>query len=270
MAEYALSLHHLHKEFGSKLVLDDVNFDIKPGTIVGYIGPNGAGKSTTVKIVLGLLQADSGTVELFGQPVGAHDETYKRRIGYVPEGADVFNALTAREYLQLVGQLYGMNAEIAGQKAAQLAEIVGLKEALDRRLVSYSKGMRQLVLIIASLIHDPDVLFWDEPLNGLDANAVLLVEQILRELRSRGKTIFYSSHIMDVVQKLSDRIILLNNGTVVADGPFREIARDADTNLQELFNEMTGYSEHGQRAKAFADVMAGLGSGQQSGGEGDE
>ena len=117
------------------------------------------------------------------------------------------------------------------------------------------------------------MLFWDEPLNGLDANAVLLVEQILRELRSRGKTIFYSSHIMDVVQKLSDRIILLNGGTVVADGPFSELTRDADTNLQELFNEMTGYSEHGERARAFADELMGQSSAPaaaENGGDGDE
>jgi ABC-2 type transport system ATP-binding protein len=165
-----------------------------------------------------------------------------------------------------------MDAELAGTRAEKLAAIVGLGEALDRRLVSYSKGMRQLVLIIASLIHNPDILFWDEPLNGLDANAVLLVEQILRELRSRGKTIFYSSHIMDVVQKLSDRIILLNGGTVVADGPFAELNRDADTSLQELFNEMTGYSEHGERARAFADELMGITADAPAtdGGDGDE
>ncbi|WP_155286404.1 ABC transporter ATP-binding protein [Lacticaseibacillus zhaodongensis] len=253
----AIRLTDIQKHFGAKAVLTGVSFDIAPGTIVGYIGPNGAGKSTTVKIILGLLQQDSGTVEINGQLIDPEAADYKRHIGYVPEGADLFNALTAREYLQLIGQLYGMDPDVAGNKAEQLARIVGLEAAYDQRLRSYSKGMRQLVLIIASLIHNPDILFWDEPLNGLDANSVLVIEEILQELRDRGKTIFYSSHIMDVVQKLSDRIILLNGGQVVADGSFKEISQAADVNLQELFNTMTGFAEHGEKARAFVDVVTG-------------
>jgi ABC-2 type transport system ATP-binding protein len=256
-AEYAIELSNIHKAFSGKDVLKGVSFKIKPGTIVGYIGQNGAGKSTTVKIILGLLDQDDGVVTVFGEAVDRNDAKYKRRIGYVPEGADLFEALTGREYLELVGQLYGLTAEEAGAKAEKLAAIVGLEAAFDRRIASYSKGMRQLVLIIASLLHDPDILFWDEPLNGLDANAVLVIEEILQELRNRGKTIFYSSHIMDVVQKLSDRIILLNAGTVVADGTFKQLQADQDTSLQQLFNEMTGFAEHGEKAKAFVDIVMG-------------
>lgn len=165
MAEPIVSLNHIVKSFGAKQVLKDLSFSITPGNIVGYIGPNGAGKSTTVKMMLGLLQPDAGTIELFGQPLKPNATAYKRRIGYVPESADVFDALTAREYLSLIGQLYGLNAADAEQKAFALAELVNLKDAFDRRISSYSKGMRQLVLIIASLLHDPDILFWDEPLN---------------------------------------------------------------------------------------------------------
>lgn len=141
-------------------------------------------------MMLGLLQPDAGTIELFGQPLKPNATAYKRRIGYVPESADVFDALTAREYLSLIGQLYGLNAADAEQKAFALSELVNLKDAFDRRISSYSKGMRQLVLIIASLLHDPDILFWDEPLNGLDANTVLVIEEVLQNLRDRGKTIF--------------------------------------------------------------------------------
>ncbi|WP_461226793.1 ABC transporter ATP-binding protein [Lacticaseibacillus suihuaensis] len=253
----AIALTNVQKSFGAKQVLKDVSFSIEPGTIVGYIGPNGAGKSTTVKIILGLLTQDAGTIELMGQPVRPDDPSYKQHIGYVPESADVFDALTAREYLTLIGQLYGLSEQAAEDKAVALAGIVGLAPALDRRITAYSKGMRQLVLIIASLLHDPDVLFWDEPLNGLDANTVLVIEEILVELRNRGKTIFYSSHIMDVVQKLSDRIILLNDGQVQADGTFSSITNGADTNLQELFNELTGFAEHGEKAKAFVDIVTG-------------
>ncbi|WP_179395091.1 ABC transporter ATP-binding protein [Lacticaseibacillus absianus] len=256
----AISLSHITKNFGTKAVLKDVTFSIDPGTIVGYIGQNGAGKSTTVKIILGLLQQTSGTIELLGEPVRPDDASYKRHIGYVPESADVFEALTAREYLTLIGQLYGLSEQAAGDKAEALATIVGLGPAFDRRITAYSKGMRQLVLIIASLLHDPDILFWDEPLNGLDANTVLVIEEILVELRNRGKTIFYSSHIMDVVQKLSDRIILLNDGAVAADGTFQAITQGADTNLQQLFNDLTGFAEHGEKAQAFVDIVTGGGA----------
>ena len=157
----------------------------------------------------------------------------------------------------MIGQLYGLSAADAEQKAFALADLVNLREAFDRRISSYSKGMRQLILIIASLLHNPDILFWDEPLNGLDANTVLVIEEVLQDLRDRGKTIFYSSHILDVVQKLSDRIIVLNDGMVVADGPFKSIAKEADTNLQQLFNDLTGFAEHGQKAQSFVDIVTG-------------
>ncbi|MFD1393063.1 ABC transporter ATP-binding protein [Lacticaseibacillus jixianensis] len=251
----AITLDHVQKGFNGRPVLKDVSFSIEPGTIVGYIGQNGAGKSTTVKIILGLLTQDAGEILLQGRAIDREDPTYKQHIGYVPEAADIFDALTAREYLTLIGQLYGMSEQAAGVKAQALAEIVGLGPAFDRRVAAYSKGMRQLVLIIASLLHDPDILFWDEPLNGLDANSVLVVEEILQELRNRGKTIFYSSHIMDVVQKLSDRIILLNEGRVIADGNFQTIAANADTSLQQLFNDLTGFAEHGEKAKQFVDIV---------------
>lgn len=253
----AITLDHIQKSFGQKQVLQEVSFSIAPGTIVGYIGPNGAGKSTTVKLILGLLTQDAGVIQLFGEPLRPEDTRYKKRIGYVPESADVFDALTAREYLTLIGQLYGLAEHAAETKAAALAATVGLEAAFDRRIASYSKGMRQLVLIIASLLHDPDILFWDEPLNGLDANTVLVVEEILQELRDRGKTIFYSSHIMDVVQKLSDRIILLDRGTVVADGPFNSLAGSTDSDLQALFTQLTGFSAHREKAKQFVDIMTG-------------
>ena len=252
-----IALDHVAKSFGNKHVLTDVTFSIDAGTIVGYIGQNGAGKSTTVKMILGLLAPDAGTIKIFDEPITPQSTSYKQRIGYVPELADVFEALTAREYLALIGQLYGISEATAVQKSADLMEILGLSYAFDQRIASYSKGMRQQVLIIASLLHNPDILFWDEPLNGLDANAVLIIEEILRELRNRGKTIFYSSHIMDVVQKLSDRIILLNNGEVIADGDFATISQNSDTSLQQLFNDLTGFAEHGEKASAFVDVITG-------------
>ncbi|WP_390406400.1 ABC transporter ATP-binding protein [Lacticaseibacillus jixiensis] len=253
----AIELIDVHKRFGNHEVLKGVNFAIEPGTIVGYIGQNGAGKSTTVKLILGLITATQGEIRLFGEPIRQEDSAYKKRIGYVPEGADLFDALTAREYLVMIGQLYGLDAAVADHKAEGMLQLLGLGHAVDSRIAGFSKGMRQLVLICASLLHDPDILFWDEPLNGLDANAVLVVEEILMQLRDAGKTIFYSSHIMDVVQKLSDRILLLNDGQVVADGAFGELVQDQDTSLQQLFNQLTGFEEHGQTAAAFVSLVQG-------------
>jgi ABC-2 type transport system ATP-binding protein len=143
----------------------------------------------------------------------------------------------------------------AEAKASELLTIVGMKSSIDARISGFSKGMRQMVLIIASLLHNPDLLFWDEPLNGLDANSVLIIEEVLQRLRDSGKTIFYSSHILDVVQKVSDRILLLNDGKVIANGTFAELNAEKDQTLQELFNELTGFSEHGQKAADFVNVI---------------
>jgi ABC-2 type transport system ATP-binding protein len=250
-----VELSDVFKSFDLHPVLTGLSFTVEPGTIVGYIGPNGAGKSTTVKMILGLTQPDRGTIKVFDQEIKPGDSEYKKRIGYVPESADVFDVLTAKEYLGFVGQLYGLSQNDAEAKASELLTIVGMKGSINARISGFSKGMRQMVLIIASLLHNPDLLFWDEPLNGLDANSVLIIEEVLQQLRNRGKTIFYSSHILDVVQKVSDRILLLNDGKVIANGTFAELNAEKDNTLQELFNELTGFSEHGQKATDFVNVI---------------
>ncbi|ERL66634.1 hypothetical protein L248_0313 [Schleiferilactobacillus shenzhenensis LY-73] len=250
-----IELSDVYKTYDVTPVLTGVTFSVDPGTIVGYIGPNGAGKSTTVKMILGLTKVDRGTISIFGQTLQPGDTEYKKRIGYVPESADVFDVLTAKEYLGFIGQLYGMTQADAEAKASELLTIVGMQNAIDVRISGFSKGMRQMVLIIASLLHNPDLLFWDEPLNGLDANSVLIIEEVLQRLRDSGKTIFYSSHILDVVQKVSDRILLLNDGKVIANGTFAELNAEKDQSLQELFNELTGFSEHGQKAADFVNVI---------------
>jgi len=143
------------------------------------------------------------------------------------------------------------------EKGQEMMTLLGIGDEYKQRLSSYSKGMRQKVLIISSLLHDPDILFWDEPLNGLDANSVQIMKELLTQLKADGKTIFYSSHIMDTVEKLSDRIVLLNDGRVVADGSFDELKKDADGNLEQLFNEITGFDKHRSVASDFISVMKG-------------
>lgn len=252
-----LTLENLTKEFGNKTVLKGVNLTVYPGEIIGYIGKNGAGKTTTVKIILGMIKKTDGMIKLYDQEITSEDTEYKSQIGYVPENADLYETLTIREYYHFLGGLYGLEESEINQKALGMLEPLDMADSYDNRLSSFSKGMRQKVLIIASLLHDPDILFWDEPLSGLDANSVQIVKVLLKELKEAGKTIFYSSHIMDTVQQVSDRIIILNDGVVQADGPFEELASGANSNLEELFNQLTGFTEHQTLAQNIVNYMRG-------------
>ncbi|MET1015010.1 MAG: ABC transporter ATP-binding protein [Paenisporosarcina sp.] len=250
--EKVLSITNLTMSYGSKQVLNGINLEVHQGEIIGYIGPNGAGKSTTVKIMLGLLEGYKGKVEIFGEDISIGSYTYKRKIGYVPENAEVYDNLTASEYLTFMGELYGLDQKYAGEKAYSLMKEFGLEKVFHSRISSYSKGMKQKVLIISSLLHDPDLLFWDEPLSGLDANSMMIIKEILIQLAGQGKTIFYSSHIMDVVEKISSRIILLAEGQVLADGTFEDLQNQSkEGSLELIFNQLTGFNEHKSIAESF-------------------
>lgn len=256
MNDSAISIKDLYMSYGSKQVLNGINIEIPKGQIIGYIGPNGAGKSTTVKILLGIINSYKGVVQVLGQDISDGKVDYKRKIGYVPETAEVFDNLTAREYITFLGELYGMTADEVNHKAERLMELFGIKEVYDSRISSYSKGMKQKVLIISSLIHNPDILFFDEPLSGLDANSVMIFKEIMSSLAKQGKTIFYSSHIMEVVEKISDRIILINSGNVVADGTFDQLKEQSrEGSLEGIFNQLTGFDKHKQIAEEFVNVM---------------
>lgn len=253
-----LCLRDLRKDYGSKSVLKGIDLQVNRGQIIGYIGPNGAGKSTTIKIMLGIEGDFSGKVEIFGEEISEKNIDYKKKIGYVPEISDLYDNLTAREYLTFIGELYGMDFVAADEKAIALMRVFGLEEVYNARIASFSKGMRQKVLIISSLIHNPDLLFLDEPLSGLDANSVMVFKEILAVLASKGKTIFYSSHIMDVVEKISNRIILINDGKIVADGSFKELKeQNKEGSLEQIFNQLTGFNEHQTLAEEFVSIVQG-------------
>ncbi|MDT8860543.1 ABC transporter ATP-binding protein [Alkalihalobacillus sp. MEB130] len=242
--------------FDGKMALRAINLEVLKGQIIGYIGPNGAGKSTTVKIMLGLVSGYSGKVSIFGNDISDGKVDYKRRIGYVPETAELYDNLTAIEYLSFVGELYGMESELVEAKAKRLMGKFGLEEVFHSRLSSFSKGMRQKVLLISSLLHNPDLLFLDEPLSGLDANSVMVVKEILAQLAAQGKTIFYSSHIMEVVEKISNRIILISEGRIVADGSFEELKeQNTEGTLEEIFNQLTGFHQHREIAEDFVSIV---------------
>ncbi|HWT27790.1 MAG TPA: ABC transporter ATP-binding protein [Mobilitalea sp.] len=254
--DVTVEIKNLYMNYGSNQVLKGINLNIHKGEIIGYIGTNGAGKSTTIKIILGIVEGYSGEVKILGRDIAQDRIEYKRKIGYVPEVADIYDNLTAREYLTFIGELYGLKFDKADSKAQRLMDIFGIRNAYDSRINSYSKGMKQKVLIISSLIHNPELLFLDEPLSGLDANSVMVVKEILSQLSRQGKTIFYSSHIMDVVEKISNRIILLNNGQVVADGSFSQLKKvSKEGSLEQIFNQITGFNGYEEIAKDFVSIV---------------
>ncbi|GKX67625.1 ABC transporter ATP-binding protein [Inconstantimicrobium mannanitabidum] len=254
--ESIISIKNLRMSYGDKNVLKGINLEIPRGQIIGYIGTNGAGKSTTIKIMLGILEGYEGKVEILGQDISNGSVEYKKKIGYVPELADIYENLTAFEYISFLGGIYELEQGKLIERAEKLMKLFGIEGAIYSRISSYSKGMKQKFLIICSLIHNPDILFFDEPLSGLDANSVMIFKEVMSNLSKDGKTIFYSSHIMDVVEKVSDRIVLINNGEIEADGSFEDL-RNAkkESSLEEIFNQITGFNDHGRIAKEFVSLV---------------
>ena len=251
-----VEIKDLYMSYGEKEVLKGIDLEVHKGEIIGYIGANGAGKSTTIKIILGIVEGYRGEVRVLGQDISKDKLEYKRKIGYVPEIAEIYDNLTAREYLTFIGALYGLDYETTDKKAERLMELFDIKDSYDARINSYSKGMKQKVLIISSLLHNPEILFLDEPLSGLDANSVMVVKEILAQLSKQGKTIFYSSHIMDVVEKISNRIVLLNNGLVVADGSFEQLKQELkEGSLEQIFNQITGFNQYEAIAEQFVSIV---------------
>lgn len=258
MKDPVIQIQNLYKSFGTKEVLKGINLDVYPGQIIGYIGPNGAGKSTTVKIILGLINEYDGQIKIFGKDIKDNPVEYKKHIGYVPEIPELYESLTGYEYLTFLGEIYGLSVKEADNRSEQLLDCFGIKDAYHSRIGSYSKGMKQKLLITASLIHNPDILFLDEPISGLDANSVMVFKELLRSLADEGKTIFYSSHIMEVVEKISDRILLLNNGLISADGTFEELKQNShEGSLQEIFNQLTGFNTHKEKALQINRIIHG-------------
>ncbi|KKO92992.1 ABC transporter [Sphingobacterium sp. Ag1] len=229
----------LKKSYGEKEILKGINLDIFPGQVIGYIGPNGAGKSTTVKILTGLIEDFTGTVAINGINIQEDPLAVKALLGYVPENAELYDVLTPVEYLDFVGKLYGMEDKVILERSLKLLAAFGLESNSNNRMDTFSKGMRQKVLLISGIIHNPQIIVLDEPLSGLDANAVIFVKELISLLAKEGKTIFYCSHMMDVVEKVSDRILLINQGSIIADGTIEELKTDPNESLEHIFAKLT-------------------------------
>ena len=252
----AIEVRSLTKYYGNFLALDQVSFTVPRGQILGYLGPNGAGKSTTINILVGLLLPSSGTVSFDGRLHQRDDFRTRRRIGYVPESGGLYESLSGYEFLQLVGRLYHLEESEVERKARGFLELFELERSMHQRLATYSKGMRQKVLISAALLHNPDLIFLDEPLSGLDANTALLLKELIRQLAREGRTVFYSSHVLDVVERLCDRVIILDHGKIIADGNLEELRRSTEAStLEEIFKRLTSEEDSGARVEQFAALM---------------
>jgi ABC-2 type transport system ATP-binding protein len=246
----------LSRSYGGKRALVDLDLRVEPGEILGFLGPNGAGKSTTVKILTGMIRPDGGRAMVAGFDIVAQPLEAKRRIGYVPETGALYESLSADEYLELMACLYHLEPSAAKMRRDELLDLFGLTGARDQRMTEYSKGMKQKVVIAAALIHRPDVLFLDEPLDGLDANAAMIVKELLKKLAAQGKTVLFCSHILEVVERICTRIVVINNGQQIAEGTSEAIARETGTrSLEEAFGRLTGVRDVGQVTTDFLTAL---------------
>ena len=246
----------LTKHFGTTAAVIDLDLHVEPGEILGFLGPNGAGKSTTVKILAGLMPAGAGRASIAGFDVAEQPLEAKRRLGFVPETPKLYDALTADAFLDVMGALYHLDPATSKARRNDLIELFDLGDVRHQRLREFSKGMRQKVVIAAALIHRPPVLILDEPFDGLDANTALVMKALLREMAAQGKTILFSSHILEVVERICTRICIINKGRKVAEGTADEIRRAHGVeSLDEAFSRLTGVREASQ---VTADILAAL------------
>jgi ABC-2 type transport system ATP-binding protein len=256
--EPVISIRNLFKNYGTKSVLKDITLEVFAGQVIGYIGPNGAGKSTTVKILCGLLTDYEGEVSVKGFDVKNDNLEVKRIIGYVPEMAELYDVLTPKEFLAFMGALYGIDEEICAERIQKMMAAFGLSSNIDQRMDSFSKGMKQKVLIASGLLHNPDVIILDEPLSGLDANSVIIIKEMISKLARDGKTIFYCSHMMDVVEKVSDRIVLIDEGRIIADGSFEELKQQqGNKSLEQIFANLTSKDSLSNTADELIKALEG-------------
>jgi ABC-2 type transport system ATP-binding protein len=251
-----LEARSLTKRYGGLLALDAVSFTLHRGEIVGYLGPNGSGKSTTVNIVVGLLEPSSGSIALDGRTVAEDPLAYKARIGYVPEEPYLYTHLTATEYLMLVGRLRNMPDVALRRKIAALLTLFQLHDSRYSTMAAYSKGMRQRVLLAAALMHNPDLLVLDEPFSGLDVNAGLLFRALLTLLAQKGRTILFSTHRFDMVEKLCSRVVILSKGRLVAEHEIGALGVAGAPTLEDTFVRVTQQPDFTPVAREIIDTIA--------------
>jgi ABC-2 type transport system ATP-binding protein len=251
-----LEVKGLTKRYNSITAVDGVSFRVNSGEVYGYLGPNGSGKTTTVKMLTGLLEPTAGHIFLDGQDIRSDLVAYRRQLGYVPEEPQLYPYLSGEEYLELVGRLRSIPERSLAEKAESLLELFSLSSQRHAAISSYSKGMKQKILICAALLHNPNVLIFDEPLSGLDVTSVLVFRNVIKLLASEGKIIVYSSHVLEVVEKLCSRVMILHRGRAVANDAVERL-RDLMKlpSLEEIFRELVLQEDTERVAKDIVEVM---------------
>jgi ABC-2 type transport system ATP-binding protein len=254
-----IQLEDVTKLYGGKAALQGVSLAVEPGRVLGYLGPNGAGKTTTVKILTATLKPDGGKVTVCGFDPASDPVAVKSRVGYVPEVAALYESMTPIEYGRFVGRLHGLAEDLIAKRLGAFLKVFGLDANRHQPIGTFSKGMKQKVLILTALLHNPPLVILDEPLNGLDANAALLLKDIIARLATAGRTVFYCSHLLDVVEKVCDRVVILKEGRVIADGSVDEIRSGSERgSIEGAFSELTSTTDWGGLAEEFVDSLGGL------------
>jgi ABC-2 type transport system ATP-binding protein len=251
-----LEARSLTKCFSSIPAVRDVSFTIAPGQVLGYLGPNGSGKSTTVKMLTGLMEPTRGQVLFQGQTIRNNLVEYKRVLGYVPEEANLYPHLTGCEYLELVGHLRDLDAAVVRHRIDTFLTLFGLHQARNTPISAYSKGMRQRILISSALLHDPQILIFDEPEAGLDITTALVLRNLITSLARAGKLVLYCSHILEVVEKVCTHVLVLHKGAVVAHETIEGIGRlSSKPSLEHVFAELTDQTDTDETARGLIAAM---------------
>lgn len=249
----AIAVHDLSRSFNGFAAVDHIDLTVEPGQFFGFLGPNGAGKSTTIKMLTGLLAPSTGTIQILGQDLLANPIEVKRQIGVVPEGMALFGRLTAAEYLQFVGRMYGLDKQTTARRSEELLEFMGLANERKKLIADFSHGMGKKLALAAAVIHGPKVLFLDEPFEGVDALAAGLLKQMLQGMIARGATIFLTSHVLEIVERLCSHIAILNKGRIVANGSLDELR----AGVQARVGEGSERSERLTLEQIFISVVGG-------------
>jgi ABC-2 type transport system ATP-binding protein len=250
-----LEATNLTRAFGDFLAVDDATFTLNPGEIVGFLGPNGAGKTTTIKMLTGLLGPSSGAARVAGYDIVAQPLEAKARIGYVPDTPTLYGKLKASEYLRFVGQLYKVPPALVEERMRPMLDMFDLTDVAGNYLDTFSHGMQQKVAITGAFLHDPQIVFMDEPTVGLDPRSARLIKDLMIRNRDRGRTIFFSTHILEIAQTMCDRVIIINKGRIVADARVADLrGMRGEKSLEDIFLELTGGSDVDEMVKELDDV----------------
>ena len=239
-----IEIKHVTKTFGTKKAVDDLDLTIPTGEIIGFIGPNGAGKTTTIKMMTGVLNPDEGDILINGKSIQKEPLEAKRQFGLVPDSPDMFLRLKGIEYLNFMGDIYEVDTQVRQQRIEALAETFEMKEALNDKILSYSHGMRQKIIIMGVLINEPEVWILDEPMTGLDPQSSFRLKQMMKEYAAKGKTVFFSTHVLEVAEKLCDKIAIIAHGKMIYFGTLEDLRAQHGENqsLEELFLEVTEHA----------------------------